>query len=91
MCSGPMSSENEITTGAEMPVDIIALNRALNRLSKLDPRKNDVVHLRYFCGMTIEQIVACLGISPHTIAHDWSLARAWLRRELLSTAPMATI
>lgn len=63
-------------------VDLIALSDALEKLEALDPRQARVVELRYFAGMTIEETAEALGISPATVKIDWSLARAWLLREL---------
>jgi RNA polymerase sigma factor (TIGR02999 family) len=58
------------------------LDRALNRLAQLDPRQAQVVELRYFGGLTVEETADVLGVSAKTIKRDWSIARAWLRREL---------
>jgi RNA polymerase sigma factor (TIGR02999 family) len=58
------------------------LDRALNRLAELDSRQAHIVELRYFGGLTIEETADVLGVSPKTVKRDWSIARAWLRREL---------
>lgn len=58
------------------------LDQALDRLAALDPRQAKVVELRYFGGMTVEETADVLGVSPKTVKRDWSIARAWLRREL---------
>ncbi|MCC7179967.1 MAG: sigma-70 family RNA polymerase sigma factor [Acidobacteria bacterium] len=58
------------------------LDRALERLAALDPRQASVVELRYFGGLTVEEAATALGVSPKTVKRDWSVARAWLRREL---------
>lgn len=58
------------------------LDRALNRLAALDARQAKVVELRYFGGMTVEEAARVLGVSEKTVKRDWSVARAWLRREL---------
>ncbi|HTA68559.1 MAG TPA: sigma-70 family RNA polymerase sigma factor [Bryobacteraceae bacterium] len=58
------------------------LDRALERLARLDPRQSQIVELRYFGGLTVEETAQALGISPKTVKRDWSVARAWLRREL---------
>jgi RNA polymerase sigma factor (TIGR02999 family) len=63
-------------------VDVVALDAALAELARLDPRQCRVVELRYFGGLTIEETAAALGISSATVKLDWSLARAWLFREL---------
>jgi RNA polymerase sigma factor (TIGR02999 family) len=64
---------------------ILALDEALNAFSKVAPRQAKVVELRYFGGLTEEEIVAALSISPRTVRRDWDLARAWLLRELSHT------
>ena len=61
---------------------ILALHEALGTFSQLAPRQARVVELRYFGGLTEEEIVAALDISPRTVRRDWSLAKAWLSREL---------
>jgi len=58
------------------------LDQALDRLAALDPRQARVVELRYFGGMTVEEVATVLGVSPKTVKRDWSVARAWLRREM---------
>lgn len=58
------------------------LDAALDRLAALDPRQAKVVELRYFGGMTVDEAAEVLGVSPKTVKRDWSVARAWLRREL---------
>lgn len=64
------------------PVDLLALDAALARLEQREPRQAEVVTLRYFAGLTIEQAAASLGLSPATVKADWSYARAWLRRDI---------
>src|SRR5229473_2002568 len=61
---------------------ILALDEALTAFSRLAPRQAKVVELRYFGGLTEEEIVAALDISPRTVRRDWDLARAWLLQEL---------
>ena len=61
---------------------ILALDEALTEFSEIAPRQAKVVELRYFGGLTEEEIVAALNISPRTVRRDWDLARAWLLREL---------
>jgi RNA polymerase sigma factor (TIGR02999 family) len=63
-------------------VDVLALDEALDRLATLDARQARVVELRYFAGLGIEQVAEVLGVSPATVKRDWTVARAWLRREL---------
>ena len=61
---------------------ILALDEALTAFSQVAPRQARVVELRYFGGLTEEEIVAALNISQRTVRRDWDLARAWLLREL---------
>ena len=62
--------------------DIVALDEALVALSELDARQSRVVELRFFGGLSIEETAEVLKVSPGTVRRDWSLARAWLHREL---------
>ena len=66
----------------ERGADLIALDDALKRLSEIDPRKCRVVELRYFGGLTVEETAEVLKVSPVTVKRDWSVAKAWLRREI---------
>lgn len=63
-------------------VDVLALDEALQRLARLDPRKSRVVELRYFGGLTIEETAEVLAASIDIVKRDWRMARAWLLREL---------
>jgi len=62
--------------------EIVAIDLALERLSKADKRKARVFELRFFGGMTVEEAAEVLGVAPNTVSRDWNFARAWLRREL---------
>jgi RNA polymerase sigma factor (TIGR02999 family) len=62
--------------------DVVALDEALRRLAELNPRHSQIVELRYFGGLTEEQVAELMEISPRTVRRDWSLAKAWLFREL---------
>jgi RNA polymerase sigma factor (TIGR02999 family) len=64
----------------------IQLDRALDRLAELDPRQAQIVELRYFGGLTVEEAAEVLGVSAKTVKRDWSVARAFLRRELTDSA-----
>ncbi len=63
-------------------VDLLALDEALGRLADLDPQQSRVVELRYFGGLTTEETAEVVGVSPATVKREWTLAKAWLRREL---------
>jgi RNA polymerase sigma factor (TIGR02999 family) len=62
--------------------DLLAVDAALDLLSRLDARKAQVVELRFFGGLSIEEIAAAIGVSPRTVHTDWAFARAWLYRTL---------
>ena len=62
--------------------NIVALDDALNRLEKMSPRQSRVVELRFFGGLEMEEIAKMEGVSVRTVKQDWSLARAWLHREI---------
>ena len=61
---------------------MVALDEALVRLAALNPRQSQVVELRYFGGLTEEEVGEVIKISPRTVRSDWRLAKAWLYREL---------
>lgn len=63
-------------------VEILALDAALEKLSQRYPRQGQLVELRFFGGLTGEEIARILGVAPITVKRDWALARAWLYREL---------
>jgi RNA polymerase sigma factor (TIGR02999 family) len=63
-------------------VDLLALDEALTSLGKMDKRQEQIVELRYFSGLTIEETAEALGVSPATIKRDWKMTKAWLHREL---------
>jgi RNA polymerase sigma factor (TIGR02999 family) len=63
-------------------MDFEGLNEALTRLSEIDPQQGQVVELRFFGGLTIEETAESLGISTATVKRDWRIAKAWLHREL---------
>src|SRR4026207_87658 len=63
-------------------LDVVALDEALSRLAKIDEQQSRVVELRFFSGLTVEETAAVMEISPATVKRDWSMAKAWLHREL---------
>jgi RNA polymerase sigma-70 factor (ECF subfamily) len=75
-----------LSEAAERPqhhrADLVALDDALQTLERLDPRQARVVELRYFAGLSLEETAEALDISVMTVRRDWSMARAWLFREL---------
>ena len=66
----------------QMSAQICALDEALNALALIDPRRAQVIELRFFGGLTVEETGQVLQVSPQTVMRDWKLARAWLAREL---------
>jgi RNA polymerase sigma factor (TIGR02999 family) len=75
-----------LSKAANMPsvqnLDLIALDDALNALATLDSRQSQVIEMRFFGGLSVEETAEALKVSPGTVRRDWSLAQAWLRREL---------
>ena len=68
--------------GSQKGPDVIALDDALTALAKVDPRKAQVIELRYFGGLSVEETAEVLKISPQSVLRDWKLAKAWLLREM---------
>jgi len=66
----------------EGDVDLLALNEALDRLAQLDSQQSQIIELRYFGGLSIEDTSEFLGVSPATVKRSWASARAWLLREM---------
>jgi len=67
---------------SEMSAEVCALDEALTTLAQIDPRQAQVIELRFFGGLTVEETAQILQTSPQTVMRDWRLARAWLAREL---------
>src|SRR5687768_1559407 len=63
-------------------LDVVALDLAVENLEKIFPQQARIVELRFYAGLTIDETAAVMGISPATISREWTMARAWLRREL---------
>jgi len=66
----------------ERAADVVALDDALTALAQIDQRKSHIVEMRFFGGLSIEETAEVLGVSPGTVMRDWTLAKAWLRREI---------
>jgi RNA polymerase sigma-70 factor (ECF subfamily) len=66
----------------ERAADVVALDDALKGLAEIDARKSQIVELRFFGGLSIDETAEVLSVSPGTVMRDWTLAKAWLRREL---------
>jgi len=76
----PIDSADAVA--AAPAADVLALDEALSRLSVIDPRQGQVVELRCFGGLTIEETADAIALSPTTVKEEWRLAKAWLHREL---------
>ncbi|MBZ5544595.1 MAG: sigma-70 family RNA polymerase sigma factor [Acidobacteriia bacterium] len=81
-----VSLDNALGIARQPVVDLVALDDALNHLASLDPRKSQVVELRFFGGLSVEETAEVLKISPETVMRDWKMAKAWLARELQRSA-----
>ena len=71
-----------LATAPNRDVDLLALDEALERLTKVDPQRSRIVELRFFAGLSNEESAEVLGVSPATIQRQWAGARAWLFHEL---------
>jgi RNA polymerase sigma factor (TIGR02999 family) len=77
-----LTLDESLAWAAAPDIDLLAIDEALDRLEAIDPQQARVVELRFFSGLTVEETATALGISPKTVKRDWSVARAWLRREI---------
>lgn len=77
-----LSLDEAAITPRQADVDLVALDDALQELSRLDPRQSRVVELRFFAGLTLQEISEVLDIAPATVQRDWTAARAWLHRQI---------
>jgi DNA-directed RNA polymerase specialized sigma24 family protein len=72
--------------GAAPSWDLLALDEAMNRLGAMDARKSQVVEMRFFGGLSVEETAEVLKVSPETVLRDWRLSRVWLFRALSAGA-----
>ncbi len=77
----PLEVAELIVTG-EKSVDLVELDEALERLAKMDARQAQIVELRYFGGLSIDETAEALRVSPATVKNDWRVAKAWLHHEI---------
>ncbi|HEV3006263.1 MAG TPA: ECF-type sigma factor [Pirellulales bacterium] len=68
--------------------DLLTVDEALERLAEVDERQAAIVELRFFGGLSVEEVAETLGLSKRTVEHEWTMIRAWLRRELSEDAPL---
>ena len=77
-----MTLDEALVASADRDVDILALDEALTRLAELDKQQSQIVEMRFFGGLSIEDTSEILKISPATVKRDWAMAKAWLYREM---------
>lgn len=77
-----LTLDEALVASEEQNQELLELHEALERFQEIDPRKSQVVELRYFGGLSIDETADILGISPATVKRDWDVARTWLLREL---------
>jgi RNA polymerase sigma factor (TIGR02999 family) len=77
-----VSLEEAAVVGGKRTADLVALDDAMKALAQFDPRKERIVEMRFFGGLSVEETAEVLRVSPVTVMRDWSTAKAWLYREL---------
>src|SRR6202161_3668245 len=77
-----VSLDEAAVVGGDQDADLVALDDAMNGLARIDPRKVQVVEMRFFGGLSVEETAEVSQVSPVTVKRDWRAARAWLYREL---------
>jgi RNA polymerase sigma factor (TIGR02999 family) len=79
-----LAFDEALAPSAERSIDLVALDDALKDLLALDPRQSQIVELRFFGGLTNEEVGEVLDVSPRTVKREWRMAKAWLRREIFA-------
>jgi RNA polymerase sigma factor (TIGR02999 family) len=82
-----LSLDEAMAASEQKDLDLIALNDALKALADHDEQQARIVELRYFAGLTIDETAEVISVSPATVKRDWTLAKAFLKREMLRHAP----
>jgi len=77
-----LTLDEGLIVSPDVPAELMDLEHALTKLAQEDPRKSSVVELRFFGGLTVKETAEVLKVSPDTVMRDWSMARAWLLREM---------
>ncbi len=83
-----VSLDEGLIVSEERGAEVVALDEALIGLAAIDSRKSQIVELRFFGGLSIDETAEVLGVSPGTVMRDWTLAKAWLRREMIGDKQM---
>jgi RNA polymerase sigma factor (TIGR02999 family) len=86
----PVLFDEALMVAPQTSTDLVAVDDALSRLAKVDERKSQVVEMRFFGGLSVEETAEVLKVSPETVMRDWRLAKAWLLRELSRETPNGT-
>jgi RNA polymerase sigma factor (TIGR02999 family) len=81
-----VSVTDAAATAPTADLDVLALDEALHSLTNIDPRQSRVVELRFFAGLSLDEIAKVLDVGPATVQRDWTAARAWLYREMSGKA-----
>ena len=84
--AGTVTFDEALAVGAERGADLVALDDALEALSAVDPRKCQVIEMRFFGGLTVDETAEALQVSGETVMRDWRLAKVWLLREMAGNA-----
>jgi RNA polymerase sigma factor (TIGR02999 family) len=79
-----VSLDEAMIVSEERSAEVLALDDALKGLAEFDPRKSQIVELRFFGGLSIDETAGVLKVSPGTVMKDWTLAKAWLRKQMVS-------
>lgn len=82
-----VSLDESMIVSGERAGDVVALDDALTALARIDQRKSKIVEMRFFGGLSIEETAEALSVSPGTVMRDWTLAKAWLHREINKSDP----
>lgn len=83
-----ISLDEALIVSDERSAEVVNVHEALERLAEFDARKSQIVELRFFGGLSIDETAEVLSVSPGTVMRDWTLAKAWLRREISSDASL---
>lgn len=84
-----ISLDEALIVSDERSAEVVNVHEALERLAEFDARKSQIVELRFFGGLSIDETAEVLSVSPGTVMRDWTLAKAWLRREITSDSAQA--
>ena len=81
-----LSLDEGLIVSEERSAEVVAVHEALEGLAKIDPRQAQIVELKFFGGLSNDETGEVLAVSPGTVARDWTMAKAWLRREISRTS-----